>query len=145
MVSWRQASAVVMDLYQDAVAKVVGSKWRQTKKLMGYSRGSLLQSLALAPREEVTIEISSWERRTRTLEQSTEAETEQSFESAQKSLLDREALFLVCVICGTFLAPRLSTDLIFSNSKTPVAIWFDPDDVSRCQRFECGKNIVTDH
>jgi hypothetical protein len=66
--------------------------WRQTWKLVGYSRGSLLQSLALAPREEVIIEISSWSRRTRSLQQSTEADTEQSFESAQTSK-DTEEIF----------------------------------------------------
>ncbi len=75
--------------YTGAVTKGIElalfAPWRQTWRLVGYSRGSLLQSLALAPREEVLLEISSWQRRTRTLDQSTEAETEQSFESAQTS------------------------------------------------------------
>lgn len=66
--------------------------WRQTWKLVGYSRGSLLQSLALAPREEVTIDIASWERRSRSLEQSTAAETEQDFETTQTTK-DTEEIF----------------------------------------------------
>lgn len=55
--------------------------WRQTWKLTGFSRGALLTSLALTPQEEVLIEMRTWERRTRSLDQSSETDTEQSFES----------------------------------------------------------------
>jgi hypothetical protein len=55
--------------------------WRQTWTLAGFSRGALLSSLPLTPQEEVLIEMHSWERRTRSLDQSSEAESEQSFES----------------------------------------------------------------
>lgn len=66
--------------------------WRQTWSLMGFSRGTLLSSLALAPGEEVTIEVHSWERRARGLEQSTETETEQTLESNQTTR-DTEDVF----------------------------------------------------
>lgn len=56
--------------------------WRQTWRLAGFSRGALLNSLPLTPQEEVLIEMRSWERRTRSLDQSSETESEQSFESA---------------------------------------------------------------
>jgi hypothetical protein len=62
--------------------------WRQTWKLTGFSRGELRHSLALAPQEETTIEILSWERRLRSLDQTALTETEESFESAQT---EREA------------------------------------------------------
>jgi len=52
--------------------------WRQGWKLRGYSRGELLHALALAPQEEVTIEVSSWDRRKRSFEDSAQSEFEQS-------------------------------------------------------------------
>jgi hypothetical protein len=57
--------------------------WRQTWRLTGFSRGELRYSLALAPQEETTIEVSSWQRRARTLDQASSAEIDQSFESTQ--------------------------------------------------------------
>jgi hypothetical protein len=57
--------------------------WRQTWELTGFSRGELRHSLALAPQEETTIEISSWERRLRSLDQTATTDIEQSFEFAQ--------------------------------------------------------------
>jgi hypothetical protein len=51
--------------------------WEQTWTLQGYTRGRLLQSLGLAPLEETTIEIFSWDRRRRSLDQTASAETEQ--------------------------------------------------------------------
>ncbi|MDH2427012.1 hypothetical protein [Sphaerisporangium sp. TRM90804] len=57
--------------------------WRQTWALTGFSQGDLRSSLALAPQEEMTIEVSSWERRLRTLDQSSQTDVEQSFESVQ--------------------------------------------------------------
>jgi hypothetical protein len=56
--------------------------WRQTWELKGFSRGELRSSLALSPQEEMTIEVSSWERRLRTLDQSSETDVDQSFESS---------------------------------------------------------------
>ncbi|MER6160928.1 hypothetical protein ABT147_36310 [Streptomyces sp. NPDC001868] len=54
--------------------------WRQTWTMKGFSRGRLLQSLALAPQEETTIELHSWERRRKTLDQSSTTDTEQTIE-----------------------------------------------------------------
>jgi hypothetical protein len=53
----------------------------QTWKLLGYSRGALLNSIALAPQEETTIELFSWDRRTNALEQTSTSEAEQNIES----------------------------------------------------------------
>ncbi|WP_301101639.1 hypothetical protein [Propionivibrio sp.] len=66
--------------------------WRQEWTLNGFSRGNLLQSLALAPQEELTLQVFSWERRSRTLEQSSETDTEQSTEFSQ-STRDTEDVF----------------------------------------------------
>jgi hypothetical protein len=57
--------------------------WRQTWRLTGFSRGELRYSLALAPQEETVIEVATWQRRARTLDQSSSAEIEQAFESTQ--------------------------------------------------------------
>ncbi|MEU2289053.1 hypothetical protein ABZ614_45495 [Streptomyces sp. NPDC013178] len=54
--------------------------WRQTWTMKGFSRGRLLQSLALAPQEEATIELHTWERHRKTLEQSSQTDTEQTVE-----------------------------------------------------------------
>jgi hypothetical protein len=48
--------------------------YRQRWTLRGYSRGELLNSISLAPQEETTIEILSWDRFTRDREESFEAE-----------------------------------------------------------------------
>jgi hypothetical protein len=56
--------------------------WKQRWELLGYSRGLLLHSLSLAPQEETTIELFTWDRRKRTLEQESETETEEAYERA---------------------------------------------------------------
>jgi hypothetical protein len=66
--------------------------WRQRWILEGYSRGSLISSIALAPREETTISILSWERRAKALEQSTETDVEQQFDFTQTTR-DTEDIF----------------------------------------------------
>lgn len=53
----------------------------QTWKLLGYSRGTLLNTISLAPQEESTIEIFTWDRNTRALEQTSSSEAEQNIES----------------------------------------------------------------
>jgi hypothetical protein len=50
--------------------------WKQAWRFRGLSRGNLLSSIALAPREERVIRMYSWERRSKALEQSTETETD---------------------------------------------------------------------
>lgn len=57
--------------------------WRQTWTLTGFSRGELRHSLALAPQEETFIEVVSWQRRERSLDQSSQTDVEQSFESVR--------------------------------------------------------------
>jgi hypothetical protein len=59
--------------------------WRQTWTLKGLSRGRLLHSLSLAPQEEATIELFTWERHRKTLEQSSETDTEQTFEGSDST------------------------------------------------------------
>jgi hypothetical protein len=54
--------------------------WRHRWVLKGYSRGELLHALALGPQEEVTIEISTWDRRKRMFEDSAQSEFEQTSE-----------------------------------------------------------------
>ena len=56
--------------------------WRQTWLLRGYSRGPLVTTLSLGPQEETTIEVFSWDRSRRSLEQSSSTDVEQSFESS---------------------------------------------------------------
>ncbi|MFF8939191.1 hypothetical protein ACF08O_31630 [Streptomyces paradoxus] len=55
--------------------------WRQRWELHGYARGRLLHTTPLAPREEVTVEVFTWSRQRRSLDQMTESDIEQSFES----------------------------------------------------------------
>jgi hypothetical protein len=54
--------------------------WRHTWKLKGYTRGELLHALALAPQEEVNLEVSTWDRRKRAYEDTAESEFEQTKE-----------------------------------------------------------------
>ncbi|MGE0407413.1 MAG: hypothetical protein AB7O65_14040, partial [Candidatus Korobacteraceae bacterium] len=66
--------------------------WKQTWELKGFSRGNLLQSIALAPQEELTLQVFSWERRERSLEQSSETDVEQSTDISN-STRDTEDVF----------------------------------------------------
>lgn len=66
--------------------------WKQTWTLKGFSRGNLLSTIALAPSEQVTMQVSSWERRSRTLEQSSETEVDQQTDVNQ-STRDTEDVF----------------------------------------------------
>lgn len=59
--------------------------WRQTWTLTGFSRGNLLHSIALAPSEQVTMQVYSWERRSRSLEQSSETESESQTDISQST------------------------------------------------------------
>lgn len=59
--------------------------WRQTWTMKGLSRGRLLQSLSLAPQEEVTIELQTWERHRKTLEQSSQTDSEQTIEGTDST------------------------------------------------------------
>jgi hypothetical protein len=54
--------------------------WKQSWTLKGFSRGNLLSTLALAPGEETTITVASWERRSKALQQTAETDIEQTFD-----------------------------------------------------------------
>jgi hypothetical protein len=69
----------------EGITLAVYFEWLQEWVLKGFSRGRLLHSLSLAPQEETTIELSTWDRRKRTLEQSSLTETEQSVEEEEKT------------------------------------------------------------
>ena len=60
-------------------------EWVQEWTLKGFSRGRLLHSLSMGPQEETTIELFTWDRRRRTLEQSSLTETEESVEDEEKT------------------------------------------------------------
>lgn len=66
--------------------------WQQTWALQGFSRGNLLNTIALAPQEEVTMQIYNWERRSRTLDQSSEVDISQETDISQ-STRDTEDVF----------------------------------------------------
>lgn len=67
------------------VALLIG--WRQTWNLRGFSRGNLLQSIPMAPQEEVSIELRSWEKRMGpvSVESSTATDMRQAGQSSQMS------------------------------------------------------------
>ena len=66
--------------------------FRQRWELLGYSRGALLSSLSLAPQEETTIEVFSWDRRKRSTEVAAATELETTTEASESSRDSREVL-----------------------------------------------------
>ncbi|WP_203817168.1 hypothetical protein [Paractinoplanes ferrugineus] len=70
----------LVDLSTVGLPVAVLLPWKQTWTLTGFSRGNLISSLAMAPGEETTITVSSWERRSKSLAQSAETDLEQSFD-----------------------------------------------------------------
>jgi hypothetical protein len=66
--------------------------WKQTWTLKGFSRGNLLNTIALAPQEEITMQVFNWERRSRTLEQSAETDISQQTDITQTTR-DTEDVF----------------------------------------------------
>jgi hypothetical protein len=56
--------------------------WAQTWTLRGYSRGALLNTVSLAPQEETTIEIFTWDRRRESTERSSSVEVDNSIEQS---------------------------------------------------------------
>ena len=57
---------------------VLALQWVQRWKPLGYARGQLLNSVALAPQEETTIDIFTWDRNNRASEMSSSVETDDS-------------------------------------------------------------------
>ncbi|GAA2625811.1 hypothetical protein [Paractinoplanes durhamensis] len=70
----------LIDLSTVGLPVAVLLPWKQTWTLKGFTRGNLISSLAMAPGEETTITVSSWERRSKSLVQSAETDIEQSFD-----------------------------------------------------------------
>jgi len=66
--------------------------WKQTWMLKGFSRGNLLQTIAMAPQEQITMQVLSWERRSRSLDQSSETEVDQQTDVTQTTR-DTEDVF----------------------------------------------------
>jgi hypothetical protein len=109
--------------------------WRQSWSLTGFSRGSLLHSIALAPQEQVTLQVFSWERRIRSLEQSSESEVEQETETTQTSR-DTDDVFREMVAKHDF-AWQLSgsLDASYSNGVASIQVGMDGQ-VSDTQSIE---------
>jgi len=63
--------------------------YRQTWKLLGYSRGELLNTISLAPEEETTIEITTWDKLTSTQEETIQEGREGLLET---TLTDKDTL-----------------------------------------------------
>jgi hypothetical protein len=55
-------------------------QWIQEWRLKGYSRGVLLNTIALAPQEETTLEIFTWDRRKTQVERTSSVESDESLE-----------------------------------------------------------------
>jgi hypothetical protein len=57
----------------------------QTWTILGYSRGALINTISLAPQEETTIELFTWDRHTSASEQTSSSEIEQNIESTDNT------------------------------------------------------------
>jgi hypothetical protein len=66
--------------------------YRQTWELLGYSRGALLNSVSLAPQEETTIEVFTWDRVKRSREVAESVEQESSQDATFTDKDSREVL-----------------------------------------------------
>jgi hypothetical protein len=99
--------------------------WKQTWTLKGFSRGNLLHSIAMAPLEEVTLQVFSWERRTRSLDQSSETEVDQATE-VSNSTRDTEDVFKEMISKRDF-AWQLSgsLDASYSNGVASISVGVD--------------------
>lgn len=64
----------------------------QTWTLTGYERGALINTFSLAPQEQITVEVFSWDRRKKTSELSSSRESETSIESSFSQKVTSEAL-----------------------------------------------------
>jgi hypothetical protein len=79
---------VLLPSYEFALYLPYAQAW----ELLGYSRGTLLNSVSLAPQEESTIEIFSWERMKRTREDTLGVDRESAHEVAFTDKDTREVL-----------------------------------------------------
>ncbi len=77
-----QSENAVLDPVQDekGFELALHLAWKQQWHLKGYTRGQLLYSLTLGPQEETVIEVSSWDRRKQTTDESTSTDVEMTTE-----------------------------------------------------------------
>jgi hypothetical protein len=81
----------------------IALRWRQCWELRGYTRGALLSTISLAPQEQTTIEIFSWDRRR------TETESRSSTEASSN--------------VDTSDTVRDTTDVLNETKKTSSLSW----------------------
>ena len=75
-----QVNELLNQRFMDTLEFVLYLPYRQTWTLKGYSRGELLNTISLAPEEETTIEVFSWDRFIQTREEDVTVEQESTFE-----------------------------------------------------------------
>jgi hypothetical protein len=99
--------------------------WKQQWKLAGFTRGNLLSSLALAPGEETRITVASWERRAKALEQSSELDSEQTFDFTATTR-DTEDVFKEIVQSHEFTSQaHASLDASYSPAFASISVHAD--------------------
>jgi hypothetical protein len=99
--------------------------WKQTWQLVGFTRGNLLSSLALAPGEETTITVASWERRAKALDQTAETDVEQTFDFSS-STRDTEDVFKEVVQSNEFTSQaHASLDASYSPGFASISVHAD--------------------
>jgi hypothetical protein len=99
--------------------------WKQTWTLVGFTRGTLLSSLALAPGEETRITVTSWERRAKALDQTAETDIEQSFDFASTTR-DTEDVFKEIVQSNDFHAQaNAALDASYSPGVASIRVHAD--------------------
>ena len=96
--------------------------WKQTWKLVGFTRGNLISSLALAPGEETRITVASWERRAKSLDQTAETDVEQTFDFTSTTR-DTEDVFKEVVSSNDFHAQAsASLDASYSPGVASITV-----------------------
>jgi hypothetical protein len=96
--------------------------WKQQWTLTGFSRGNLLSTIALVPGEETTISVSSWERRSKQMQQSAETDIEQTFDFTSTTR-DTEDVFREVSSSTDFNAQaRGSLDASYSTGVASVRV-----------------------
>ncbi|MFF8360306.1 hypothetical protein ACF063_43385 [Streptomyces chartreusis] len=99
--------------------------WKQTWTLTGFTRGTLLSSLALAPGEETRITVANWERRAKALDQTSETDVEQTFDFTSTTR-DTEDVFKEITQSNDFHAQaNASLDASYSPGVASIRVHAD--------------------